>query len=108
MKRMSTMEQHISPDSWIKIFSYLLASDAMRFINCSKYLNERVGGNEFVWRELLTWGDAQLLRQVVNQSLCFAQIADTHKDEEKNGASDVTTSRYIKICSNDIIDNSSS
>lgn len=94
MKRMSTIEQQISPDSWIKIFSYLLASDAMRFINCSKYLNERVGGNEFVWRELLSWGDAQLLRQVVNQSLCFAQIADADKGE-KNGESDITTSRYI-------------
>jgi hypothetical protein len=74
MKRMSTLEQHISPDSWIKIFSYLLASDAIRLTSCSKYLHEKVGENEFVWRELLTWGDAQLLRQVVNQSLSFKQL----------------------------------
>jgi hypothetical protein len=74
MKRMSTLEQHISPDSWIKIFSFLLASDAVRLISCSKYLHEKVGENEFVWQELLTWGDAQLLRQVVNQSLSFKQL----------------------------------
>ena len=82
------MEQHISPDSWIKIFSYLLASDAIRLTSCSKYLRERVGENEFVWRELLTWGDAQLLRQVVNQSLSFKHLSgkpvkDLKSDDEK-------------------------
>lgn len=84
MKRMSTFEQNISPDSWIKIFSYLLASDAVRLTSCSKYLHERVGENEFVWRELLTWGDAQLLRQVVNQSLSFKQLACKPAQELKS------------------------
>ena len=84
MKRISTLEQHISPDSWIKIFSYLLASDAIRLTSCSKYLHERVGENEFVWRELLTWGDAQLLRQVVNQSLSFKQLAGKPVEELKS------------------------
>ena len=83
MRRMSTMEQNISPDSWIKIFSYLLASDAMRLILCSKYLNEKIGDNEFVWRDLLSWGNAQLLRQVVNQSLCFKKITDANEVKEK-------------------------
>lgn len=81
---MSTMELHISPDSWIKIFSYLLASDATRLISCSKYLRERVGENEFVWRELLTWGDAQLLRQVVNQSLSFKHVAEMPEADLKS------------------------
>ena len=84
MKTMSTIEQNISPDSWIKIFSYLLASDAIRLVSCSKYLSQRVGENEFVWRELLTWGDAQLLRQVVNQSLSFKHVADAPKVELKS------------------------
>ena len=81
---MSTIEQNISPDSWIKIFSYLLASDAIRLITCSKYLNDKVGENEFVWRELLTWGDAQLLRQVVNQSLSFKHLTEVTTPELKS------------------------
>ena len=84
MKRMSTIEQNISPDSWIKIFSYLLASDAIRLITCSKYLHDKVGENEFVWRELLTWGDAQLLRQVVNQSLSFKHLSEVATPELKS------------------------
>ena len=78
---MSTIEQNVSPDSWIKIFSSLLTSDAIRLITCSKYLLDKVGQNKFVWRELLTWDDAQLIRQVVNQSLSSKHLTEVTKPE---------------------------
>ena len=101
MRIMSSIEQNISPDSWIKIFSYLLASDAIRLIICNKYLLEKVGENEFVWRDLLSWGDAQLLRQVVNQSLCFKKIVDTSTNTNlDNSNSNNSSSSNINITEN--------
>ena len=107
MKRMSTIEQNISPDSWIKIFSYLLASDAIRLISCSKYLRERVGENEFVWRELLTWGDAQLLRQVVNQSLSFKHLTEAASPELKSENEASKASNAARYCISIVTINSS-
>ena len=100
MKSMSTIEQNISPDSLIKIFSYLLASDAFRLVSCSKFLSERVGENEFIWRELIASGDSKLLRHFVNKSVLSKHVADEPKMELKSEDEDEATKsmysqRYI-------------